>query len=71
MQRSPCRFKIARTPEGRAEIRVELFHQTVPALEGSVLSFELLAGISGALTTKLVDELNEKIVTLQITTGNG
>jgi hypothetical protein len=66
MQRSTCRFKLGKSPKGDSQITVELF-QPVPALEGSVLSFELLGGVSPALVQKLVDELNDKVLTLQIT----
>jgi len=69
MQRGSCKFRLVSPSPGKHEIIVELFHNTVPLLHGSVLSFELLGGTIAGDAQRIIDALNEKVLGLQITTA--
>jgi hypothetical protein len=60
-ERSGSRF-VARTDEGKTVIELELFHDTVPALNPLSVGFELLGGTTLEQAKKLVDAMNERIV---------
>jgi hypothetical protein len=61
-ERSGSRFVIAKDDDGKAVIRLELFHDTAPVLKGLHLGFELLGGTTREQASKLVDAMNERIV---------
>ncbi len=50
-------------------IEVRLNHDTIPALRGVQISFELLNGIAPAQAKKLLDVLNENIVGVVVATS--
>lgn len=58
-------------PGGPVTIEVRPNHDTIPALRGVQVSFELLNGITVAQAKKLLDVLNENIVGVVVTTSAG
>ena len=58
-------------PKGPITIEVRLNHDTIPALRGVQVSFELLNGITLAQAKKLLDVLNENMVGVVVTTSTG
>jgi hypothetical protein len=60
-ERSGSRFVAAQT-EGAPSIRLELFHDSVPALKFLTVGFEVLSGTTPAQLKALLDVMNERIV---------
>jgi hypothetical protein len=58
-------------PGGPITIEVRPNHDTISALRGIQVSFELLNGITAAQAKKLVDVLNENLVGVVVTTASG
>lgn len=56
-------------PVAPVTIEVRLNHDTIPALRGVQLSFELLNGITLAQAKKLRDVLNENVVGMVVITS--
>jgi hypothetical protein len=65
--RANCQFVIKQSTDGKPQIVVERFHQSIPALNNVVLGFELLNGTSQEQARKLVALLNENVLTVYIT----
>jgi hypothetical protein len=61
IERAGVSFSVGR-PVAPVTIEVRLNHDTIPALRGVRLSFELLNGLTLAQAKKLLDVLNEKVV---------
>jgi hypothetical protein len=66
-ERSGSRFVAARTEDGNSSIRLELFHDSVPALKFLTVGFEVLSGTTPAQLKALLDLMNERIVGTTIT----
>jgi hypothetical protein len=61
-ERSGSRFVAAQTEDGRTSIRLELFHDSVPALRFLTVGFEVLGGTTPEQLKALLDAMNERIV---------
>jgi hypothetical protein len=61
-ERSGSRFVMDDADDGKAVIRLELFHDTAPVLNGLHVGFELLSGTTREQARKLVEAMNERIV---------
>jgi hypothetical protein len=61
-ERSGSRFVIDTADDGKAVIRLELFHDSAPVLKGLHVEFELLSGTTREQVSKLVEAMNERIV---------
>ena len=71
-ERSGSRFVAARTEDGNPSIRLELFHDSVPALKFLTVGFEVLSGTTPVQLKALLDVMNERIVgTMVSPTENG
>jgi hypothetical protein len=71
-ERSGSRFVAACTEDGNPSIRLELFHDSVPALKFLTVGFEVLSGTTPAQLKALLDVMNERIVGTMVTpTENG
>ena len=71
-ERSGSRFVAARTEDGNPCVRLELFHDSVPALKSLTVGFEVLSGTTPAQLKALLDVMNERIVGTMVTpTENG
>lgn len=57
-------------PGGPITVEVRLNHDTIPALRGVQISFELLNGIGLAQAKKLADALNENVIGVVVTTAS-
>jgi hypothetical protein len=68
-ERGGCRFVVT-THEGKPQIQLELFHETVSRLKGFKVGFEVLSGTTLDQARTLVDAVNERIVGV-IVTPNG
>ncbi len=55
---------------GPIMVEVRLNHDTIPALRGVQISFELLNGITLAQAKKLADTLNENVIGVVVITGS-
>jgi len=66
-QRSNCRFQVQQTQDGKAVVIVQLLHDTIPALNKTVVGFDLLGGIRLDQAGKLVDLLNEYVLDVFVT----
>lgn len=58
-----------RNQGGAITVEVRPNHDTIGALRGVLVSFELLNGITLAQAKKLVDVLNENVIGLLVTTA--
>jgi hypothetical protein len=67
-ERSGSRFVIANnTDDGKALIRLELFHDTASGLRSLSVGFELLSGTTLEQARTLTDAMNERIVGVIVT----
>jgi hypothetical protein len=67
IERSGSRFVVDNAGDGKAVIRLELFHETAPVLKGLHVGFELWSGTTREQASKLVDAMNERIVGVIVT----
>jgi hypothetical protein len=67
-ERSNCRFTVEQAG-GKPFLAVQLFHDTIPLLNGALLGFDLLGGISVEKAKKLAEILNEHVLELFVTTS--
>jgi hypothetical protein len=63
-ERGGCRFVVT-TDEGKPQIRLELFHDTVSSLRK--LEFEVLSGTTADQVRTLVGAMNEMILGVIVT----
>ena len=66
--RSNCRFTV-RGSDGKPVLVVELYQDTIPALKGASVGFDLLGGTRVETAKKLAEMLNEHILDMFVTTG--
>ena len=69
VERAGIGFGIGRQA-GSIIVEVRPHHDTISALRGVQVSFELLNGISRAQVMKLLDVLNENVIGLLVTTAS-
>jgi hypothetical protein len=62
IERANCHFVINQTPEGKPQIIVERYHQTIALLNNTVLGFDLLGGTTLEQAKKAVAFLNENVL---------
>jgi hypothetical protein len=65
-ERGGCRFVVT-SDEGKAQIRMELFHETVPSLRSTTIEFEILSGTTAEQVRTLVGSMNEVILGVIVT----
>ena len=68
-ERGGCRFVVT-SDEGKPQIRLELFHDTVSSLRSTKVEFEVLSGTTADQARTLVGAMNEMILGV-IVTPNG
>jgi hypothetical protein len=61
-ERANCHFVIKQSPDGKPQIIVERYHQTIAALNNTVLGFDLLGGTTREEARKAVALLNENVL---------
>ena len=66
-ERSNCHFAFRASTDGKPQIIVELYHQTISALNGTVLGFDLLGGTTTEQAKKIVAVLNENFLDVFVT----
>ena len=66
-ERSNCHFAFRASSDGKPQIIVELYHQTISALDGAVAGFDLLGGTTTEQAKKLVALLNENVLDIFVT----
>ena len=69
LERAGVCFGIGRR-SGPITVEVRLNHDTISALRGVQVSFELLNGITLAQAKKILDVLNENIIGVLVTTAS-
>ena len=65
-ERGGCRFVVT-SDEGKPQIRLELFHETVPSLRSTKIEFEVLSGTTAEQVRTLVGSMNEMILGVIVT----
>jgi adenine deaminase len=66
-ERSNCRFVIRNSNDGKHQILVERYHQTISVLSDVVLGFDLLGGTTLEQAKKVVAVLNENVLDVFVT----
>ncbi|MFZ0861690.1 MAG: hypothetical protein WB781_29125 [Candidatus Sulfotelmatobacter sp.] len=66
-ERANCHFVIKKTPDGKPQIIVERYHQSISALNNTVLGFDLLGGTTLEQAKKAVALLNENVLNVFVT----
>jgi hypothetical protein len=61
-------LRLGRVRDGKPQIIVEHYHQTILALSGFVLGFHLLGGTIEEQAKKIVAVLNESVLDVFVTT---
>jgi hypothetical protein len=65
-ERGGCRFVVT-SDEGKPQIRLELFHETVPSLMSTKIEFEVLSGTTAEQVRTIVGSMNEMILGVIVT----
>jgi hypothetical protein len=68
VESSGCRFTVKPKKDGKPVLQLELFHRTVPHLEGLVIQFDLLSGATMADARRLAETMNERIIGISLGT---
>jgi hypothetical protein len=68
IERSNCQFVVKQSSDGKPQIVVERYHQTISSLNNAVLGFGLLGGTTSEQAKKLVALLNENVLDLFVKT---
>jgi hypothetical protein len=55
---------VQQNPDGKPVVMVQLLHETIPALKGAVVGFDLLGGTRVEQAKKVADLLNEYVLNL-------
>lgn len=66
-ERSNCHFSFRASNNGKPQIIIEPYHQTISALNGSVFGFELLGGTTPEQAKKVVALLNDSVLDVFVT----
>jgi hypothetical protein len=66
-ERANCHFVIKQTADGKPQIVVERYHQTISVLNNAVLGFDLLGGTTLEQAKKAVALLNENVLNVFVT----
>jgi hypothetical protein len=61
-ERANCHFVIKQNPDGKPQIIVERYHQTISASNDTVLGFDFLGGTTLEQAKKGVAFLNENVL---------
>jgi hypothetical protein len=66
-ERSNCRFAVQQSSNGKPLLVVELYQDTIPALKGALLGFDLLGGTRVEAAKKFAEMLNEHVLDIFVT----
>jgi hypothetical protein len=66
-ERANCHFVIKQNLDGKPQIIVERYHQTISVLNNTVLGFDLLGGTTLEQAKKAVAFLNENVLNVFVT----
>ena len=66
-ERANCRFVIKQTSDGKPQIIVERYHQSISVLNNTVSGFDLLGGTTLEQAKKIVSVLNENVLNVFVT----
>ncbi|MFZ1918814.1 MAG: hypothetical protein WAU58_14665 [Terriglobales bacterium] len=66
-ERSNCRFTVQQDTDGKPLLVVQLYHDTIPALKGVMLGFDLLGGTQVETAKKFAAMLNEHVLDMFVT----
>jgi|HubBroStandDraft_2_1064218.scaffolds.fasta_scaffold383506_2 hypothetical protein len=68
-ERSNCHFEVQQASDGKPVLVLQLYQDSVPALKGTTLGFDLLGGISVEQAKKVAETLNEHVLDLFLITN--
>lgn len=66
-ERSNCRFVVKDGKDGKPQILLERYHQTIAVLGNAVLGFDLLGGTTLEQAKKIVAVLNDNVLDVFLT----
>ena len=66
-ERANCHFVTKQTADGKPQVVVERYHQTISVLSNAVLGFDLLGGTTLEQAKKMVSVLNENVLDVFVT----
>ena len=66
-ERSNCRFSVHSSFDGKPQIRVQLYHQTISRLKNAEIGFDLLGGTAAGQAKKIAELLNENVLDVFVT----
>ncbi len=70
-ERSNCRFTVQQASDGKHLLVVQLYQDTIPMLKEALFGFDLLGGTRVENAKKLAEALNERVLDMFVTTGEG
>ncbi len=62
VQKSNCRFQVGTSEDGKTRLKLDLFHQTVPALQGLTIEFEMMGGTTPQQARALAESINDRVI---------
>ncbi len=68
-ERGSCGFAVQQGTDGKPVLVVKLYQDTIPALKGVVLGFDLLGGTRIETARKCAEMLNEHVLDMFVTHG--
>ena len=70
-ERSSCRFSVQQASDGKPLLVVQLYQDTVPALKGASLGFDLIGGTRLEEAKTLAEALNDRVLDMFVTGAGG
>lgn len=65
--RANCHFVVKESKDGRPQVIVQRYHESIPVLENIVLGFDLLGGTTVEQAKKVIALLNENVLNVFVT----
>jgi hypothetical protein len=70
-ERSSCRFSVQQASDGKPLLVVQLYQDTVPALKGASIGFDLIGGTRLDEAKTLAEALNDRVLDMFVTGAGG
>lgn len=70
-ERSSCRFSVQQASDGKPLLVVQLYQDTVPALKGASIGFDLIGGTRLEEAKTLAEALNDRVLDMFVTGAGG
>ena len=70
-ERSSCRFSVQQASDGKPLLVVQIYQDTVPALKGASIGFDLIGGTRLEEAKTLAEALNDRVLDMFVTGAGG